>query len=390
METNTNMKLIDILNYSINPGSVVNRKLPNGGGSYTAPVVAPKPGGYGSVDYVDPKIGIRSLYGDNGKGADYAYPQPEKKVEAPASKGTGTVFNSSKSQAVEAPVVPTAQAELDYSKYINPSTGKPYTPQEYADNLASRMGNGTIPNYAGDAIVDPNKSQAELELDARNLNNDRNDIATGAKDPYKIGAESGIQYTPNELAAVEDAYKGIFNPALNDVFTRLKARQEEDKKAEDARIKAEERKQDLADWTAKQIFTTDQNIRQWKQTTGTRSGGEGEDPERFTKTQLNKGSTNLGIPLSDFNKLDGELKNFFINLPTEKDPDSGKSYTQKMLIENILSQVTSGDYSPDEASAEIESMNVSPEVKHYYIQQMPLPPEEKESWFSKIWNSITI
>lgn len=381
------MKLTDLLNFNI--GSV-QRNLPNNGGTYSAPVVgAPKPGEWGSVDYVDPKIGIKSLYGDNGMGADYAYPQDKPVVKPPVKSGSGggKVFTGGQTPAPEVAPAPSPDG-LDYSKYMNPATGKPFTPQEYADQLASRMGNGSVPNYAGDTLTDPNKSAAELTTIGRNLNNERNDIATGAKDPYNIGANSGIQYTPTQLSAVEKAYAGIFDPALNDVFTKLDEKIKDDKQKEADRQAALKAKNDLLEWHAKQVFTTDENIRQWRATTGTRSTSS-DDPERFTKTQLNKGASNIGLPLDAFNKLDGELKNFFINLPTEKDPDSGKSYTQKMLLENILAQVSSGDYSPDEASAEIESMNVAPEVKHYYIQQMPLPPEKKEGWFSKVWNAIT-
>ncbi len=63
--------------------------LPNGAGSYQSPTpnmsvppanmsmapdasVAPK---YGDVDYVHPEIGIKSLYGNDGK-SDFAWPQP--------------------------------------------------------------------------------------------------------------------------------------------------------------------------------------------------------------------------------------------------------------------------------------------------------------------------
>ncbi len=110
-------------------------------------------------------------------------------------------------------------------------------------------------NYAGDAMTNPNQSANELKGRARDMNNARNDIATGTKDPYGVGNKSGIAYSPTELKAIENAYAGVYDPALNDVFSRL-----QDKQAEDAKIASREDR----------VFATNEAIRQWQATTGTK------------------------------------------------------------------------------------------------------------------------
>lgn len=215
--------------------------LPNNGGSYSSPVPnmslnssAPK-NDFGSVNYVDPKIGIRSLYGDNGK-SDFAYPQ--RSETTPPAGGSGvSIFKEEK--GANAPIEETVK--LDYTKYLNPKTGKPYSPKEYADLMASRATSGMIPNYAGDTIT-KNMGVDELAKRGRELNNARNDIATGEKDPYKIASRSGLQYSPVELSAIEKAYSGIFDPALNDVFVKLERAQ----KIEDSERESENKLKEMA------------------------------------------------------------------------------------------------------------------------------------------------
>jgi hypothetical protein len=127
------------------------------------------------------------------------------------------------------------------SKYINPATGKYFqTAEEYGNYVATKIPAskpaGDIPAYAGDAMTNPNQSVTDLQGTARNLNNARNDIAVGATDPYKVGNQSGIAYSPQELKAIENAYAGIYDPALNDVFARLK----EKKATDEAALKKQE------------------------------------------------------------------------------------------------------------------------------------------------------
>lgn len=205
------MKLKTTTPISLIPGTTpftdVTRTLPNGGGSYSAPVVA----------------------------------QPTTPVPA---KAPAIVTPQAGMQA------PTQPTGLDYSKYTDPVTGRVLSPTEYADMLAKRVKGGSIPAYAGDAITGNGmKTSEQMATRGRELNNERNDIATGTTDPYKVGSQSGIAYSPTELAAIEKAYAGIYDPAINDVFAKLEKKQKADAEEADLKkqlaIQAQKHKNDL-------------------------------------------------------------------------------------------------------------------------------------------------
>ena len=130
-----------------------------------------------------------------------------------------------------------------YDKYRNPKTGEIMSPDEWAVYLGNKVpkGTGEISNYAGDAMTNPDQTSAELTARARDLNISRNDIATGTTDPYGVGNKSGIAYSPTQLKAIENAYAGIYDPALNDVFSRLKEKDDADKEALTRRQMLEEK-----------------------------------------------------------------------------------------------------------------------------------------------------
>jgi len=230
---------------SVGPGfSSRTQNLPNGGGSYNSPV--PTQGGapYGTPDYVSPDSPIYSRFGENAdKTADLAAPgaaTPPAPTTPPASGG-GRVFSGGAPAGGGSPA-PVAPQPLNYSKYINPKTGQPYSPKEYADLIASQAGAGSVPTYAGNAIDNPNMNAEELAKRGRGLNNERNDIAVGETDPYGVASKSGIQYTPAELSAIEKAYAGVYDPAINDVFAKLDLKQKAD--AEEAQTKRDISKSD--------------------------------------------------------------------------------------------------------------------------------------------------
>jgi hypothetical protein len=127
---------------------------------------------------------------------------------------------------VVTPSATPAPTGLDYSKYTNPKTGQPYTPEEYANIMATKA-QGGVQSYASGAIAKPDQTIEELNRSAYGLNNAANDIATGATDPYGVASKSGIQYTPAELGAIESAYAGVYSPALSDVFTKIDLKQKE-------------------------------------------------------------------------------------------------------------------------------------------------------------------
>ncbi len=189
------------------PGFTPNtRVLPNGGGTYQSPVLSKT---------VAPVVSSAPV-----------------KVAAPVGPG------------------PSAPSALDYSKYTDPVTGKVMSPQEYANFLAQRVTGGSIPNYAGNALTQGPQTTAQLQGTATDLNNQRNDIATGTTDPYKVASASGVAYSPAELAAIEKAYAGIYDPALKDVFSKLDVKTKEAAAALDLKnqlaLQAQKHKDDIA------------------------------------------------------------------------------------------------------------------------------------------------
>ena len=318
----------------VNQIAVRNQTLPNGGGSYN-------PAGGAKITKPPVFTGIPAV-------APQPAPQPETVADW-------------------------------QDKYRDPKTGKVMTPKEYAIYLGNKIpkGSGDVGQYAGDAMSNPNQTAGELNTTANNLNNARNDIATGTTDPYKVGAQSGIAYSPEELSAIEKAYAGVYDPALNDVFNRLKEKQTAD--AAEAKAKADREAQ---------IFQTNENIRQWQATTGTRGGNTGSTKDLFTQTQLNTAARNAGIGVTAVQDMDPDLVNFFLAPPKVKTSDGTVMSIDKMFA-NDMKSVTDGTMTADEVSQEIlNADNLSEAVKTYFVDQIPNEPAKKESWLSSIWNAV--
>ena len=150
---------------------------------------------------------------------------PGTENQPPAQSGVPSpLFNGSQPPAQQGG----GQGGQGYqSKYVNPETGERYDPNDYSDMVAKRLTGGAVGVAAGDAIVGDQNTQ-QIQNTARNMNNARNDIATGETDPYGVGADSGIAYTPAELKAIENAQAGIYDPALQSVFSRLETKQKQD------------------------------------------------------------------------------------------------------------------------------------------------------------------
>jgi hypothetical protein len=106
------------------------------------------------------------------------------------------------------------------------------TPDEVANDvggvLASAHGNGDVGTLTLDQFGGNGKSEVALEADARKIGNARNDIAVGETDPYKVASQSGIAYTPAELAAIEKAYAGVYDPALDTALAKVDQKQKTD------------------------------------------------------------------------------------------------------------------------------------------------------------------
>jgi hypothetical protein len=285
---------------------------------------------------------------------------------------TKPVFTGTPTPPVTTSVAPTTPPAR--SKYINPETGKYFTPEEYANYVALKIpaskGTGDIPQYAGDAMTKPDESSTALTARATNLSNTRNDIATGTTDPYKVGAQSGIAYSPAELAAIEKAYAGVYDPALNDVFARLKTREKE-----------EQRKQDRED----KIFATNESIRAWRATTGSKSG---TDDDFFTNANLKTGAARANLTIDEFKQLDSDIKNYFVSRPKVYDPVSGKSSYVDDNMTELMTEIEDGALTAEEGAQEIMDGDLPEAVKLYLIGQLPLTPEKKDGWFKKIMQGI--
>jgi hypothetical protein len=322
------------------------RQLPNGGGSYQAPTVTL--GGFTPVSWT----------GEVGK------------VDAVTGKmNTAPVFTGGAQSAPAAPAAPAPR-----SKYMNPETGKYFTPQEYANYVALKIpaskATGDIGQTAGDALTNTGESATALTARATNLNNARNDIATGTTDPYKAGNKSGIAYSPQELAAIEKAYAGVYDPALNDVFARLKDKQEADKKLADREDK---------------IFSTNEQIRAWRATTGSKGAG---DDSLFTDANIKTGAARANLTIDEFKQLDSDIKNYFVSRPKVYDPVSGESsYVDENMVE-LMTDITDGRMTAEEGAQEIMDGDLPEAVKLYLIGRLPLTPEKKDSWFSKIMQGV--
>ncbi len=254
------------------------------------------------------------------------------------------------------------------SKYINPTTGSIYSPKDYAEKInTDNSGNGDIPQYAGDVLTQGDQSIGQLQERAAGLNNARNDIATGTTDPYKITNNSGIAYSPLEMKAIENAYAGIYDPAINSALAKLNAKQKRDE----------------------QVFRTNEDIRRWKAT----SGFSGISNNNFSNTQTNKGASKMGISINNFKNIDPDLKNFFINTPKAKDVEGvlgpiGDTVNMDALLNAYIDQVKSGQMKSNDVKDDITNSSLPKSVKHYFITKVPGDKKVNPSYFKRVWGYI--
>ena len=320
------------------PFQMMTRSLPNGAGSYGSPVVA------------QPTAPVK--------------PSPVK----PLFQGNTTTTT--------APVAPAP----NMTQYINPDTGVQYTPEQYADTVAAKLTQAQtgpdVPNYAGNQLTEGPQTTDQLNSTATDLNNARNDIATGTTDPYKVASKSGINYTAAELKAIESAYAGVYDPALKTALAKLTDKQKADTAA-----------QTLKDAEAKTVFDTNEAIRQWRATTGSKASST----DNFTTTQSNAAAGKLGMGIAQFDKLDPDLKNFFINTPKGTDPkDSTGNTTEPMdeVFKDHMKMVTDGTETYDSVAKIITDSSLPEVVKAYYINKIPADPAKKASWLDGVFGAV--
>lgn len=104
------------------------------------------------------------------------------------------------------------------------------------------------------------------------------------------------------------------------------------------------------------------------------------DPSRFTKTQLNVGTSRAGIPLEDFKQLDNNVKNFYIN---------NKDVAE--MFNEALTSVESGAATPEEVKGNIDEMDIPDSVKTYLKGEVDgaVSAPEEPGFFKNLWDGIT-
>lgn len=145
---------------------------------------------------------------------------------AGANQGGGPTIPGPTGATGAAPIPP---------QYMNPD-GSYKTADQVASDIAGTLKNvHTAPDVGtltAEQFADPNGgTTADAETRARQIDNTRNDIASGATDPYGVGGSSGIAYTPAELTAIEHAYAGVYDPALDTALAKVNAKQAADQAA---------------------------------------------------------------------------------------------------------------------------------------------------------------
>lgn len=174
-------------------------------------------------------------------------PKPAAPV-APAAPAA-PVFSST-AGAINFPTPPAAGGSADTgtnstvpAQWINPD-GTIKSPEQVANDIATTLkgssGVGDAGNLALQQFGAQNETAEQLRTDARRIGNTRNDIAVGETDPYKVASQSGIAYTPAELKAIESAYAGVYDPALDSALSKVESKQQSDAAAATAAAKGDE------------------------------------------------------------------------------------------------------------------------------------------------------
>lgn len=290
----------------------------------------------------------------------------------PNGGGTYVAPGPVKKQVFQGATPPPAQPAVN-PEYVKPD-GTYYTAKEVVANRAAKLGTpSAIPTYVGNAITNPDQTVTEMNRTNAGMTNAANDIATGTTDPYAVASKSGIAYSPAEMKAIEKAYAGIYDPALTDIHTKLKARADLEKAKTDAEIRK-----------AEIVFNTNENIRQWRATTGSKAGTA---DSTFTPTQLHKGASVAGLEMDSFNTLDNDVKNYFIN-PPKVDDGTGKLVPMPQYFDDVMKQLENGEVTKEEVLNALKDGDIPAAVKTYYVNHLPVTPEIKQGYFSKIWSAV--
>lgn len=177
-----------------------------------------------------PLAGIRSKVEIGTGGFPIAKRAPVAPVSAAPLFGGASAGGGNPSAAPVGPAgatgaAPASQIPQQWLK----ADGTIKTPDEIASDIGGTLRNTAtgpdVGRLAADQFSGVNKTPEQLATEARELSAIRNDIAVGAKDPYKVASRSGIAYTPEQLKAIEQAQAGIYDPALAGAMSKLESAQ---------------------------------------------------------------------------------------------------------------------------------------------------------------------
>jgi len=194
-------------------------------------------------------FGSKFQIGPDGQLAPKTVQPPMGPVRPSAPVAPASTASAPAPVAPVAPVAPTAPASAQVpAQYMNPDGSMKTAEQvaaEIAETFKKTSGMADVGRLAGNEFGGEGKTFEQLQTEAALINNARNDIAVGETDPFKVGATSGVAYTPAELQAIEKAYSGIYDPAINSAFSKMQAKKDADAAAAKtaSEIAADEREQ---------------------------------------------------------------------------------------------------------------------------------------------------
>lgn len=242
--TTTKKKISDFFNPITNPGGGVpvdRSKLTVSGApslsNLFAPTVSPAMKQWGSQFQID------------GSGQMVKKPAPVAPGPvAPAPVAGGPVSRGTAPAPVApgpvapAPTTPAAPTSVDVPAQYKNADGSMKTPEQVAAEVAATLKKTSeapdIGRLSGNEFGNAEKTEEQLQAETALMNNARNDIATGETDPFGIGSDSGIAYTPAELKAIENAYAGIYDPAITTAHAKLATKQKENEEKRTAETQA--------------------------------------------------------------------------------------------------------------------------------------------------------
>lgn len=114
---------------------------------------------------------------------------------------------------------------MDFSQFDSPAT--PVTQGQ--GNMSSSPYD--IAKYKHEVLNSADMPLEDLYRAAQGLNDARNDIATGTRDPFNLGVNSNIPFNPDQLANIEKRLAGSYDPAINDVNARILSKMDANKNA---------------------------------------------------------------------------------------------------------------------------------------------------------------